>query len=62
VAGGVLRMSGGDWRAQFEWRRPPFIATRGGRSGASWSSMASSFQGRQGASDGLGVLATSMRS
>jgi hypothetical protein len=34
VAGGVLRMCGGDWRAQFGARRAPFIAapSQGGRS------------------------------
>jgi hypothetical protein len=34
VAGGVLRMCGVDWRAQFGRRSPPFIAapSQGGRS------------------------------
>jgi hypothetical protein len=61
VAGGVLRKSGGDWRAQFGRRGPPFIAARGGcgaRLGLPWSP---SVQGREEPSDGRGVLATSMR-
>ena len=35
VAGGVLRMSGGDWRAQFGRRSPPFIAAPS-QGGGSW--------------------------
>jgi hypothetical protein len=62
VARRVSVRRGSERRAWFEGRGAPFIVARGGRGGAGRSSMASSFQGRQGASDGLGVLATSMRS